>query len=116
MEPQVIEQHEAEADAAERGDLNRGIHVPEELGIEAGNSALTRPANAAAAVRKHEPARDLDPCGSHAREIRADVVGMRGHSSVAVPFVAAKVAAVIGAAVIDGPGVVDAGDHALKGS
>ena len=45
---------------------------------------------------------------AHRRKVITHVLGMCGHAGMAVPLVAAEVAAVVGATVVDRPGIVDA--------
>ena len=63
---------------------------------------------------KHEPAHHLDAQRRHRLEIGAHLVDVGRDAGVAVPDVAAEVAAVVGPAVDDGPGIVDAGDHSSR--
>ena len=89
--PRMIEQHEIERDAVRGGDLERGVEILEEVGIEAGRQIAIVVDDAGAAVAEHEPADDAEAEAGHVGEVALDRGAPRGDAEMRPPHVGAEV-------------------------
>ena len=102
----MIEQHQIETDVVRGGNLEAGVEILEEVGIEARRQVAIVVHDAGAAVAEDEPADHPQTQARHLGEVALDRGAACGDAEVRAPHVGAEVEAVEAAPAVGGPRVV----------